>query len=72
MTRGDSTTRLDELIRANSTDVLAWLERRIDPRADAADVLSDAFIVAWNSAHRAPADEIGGRIGCLRSPDTPF
>lgn len=62
MTRTDRGDRLEALIRANASDVLAYLERRIDPRADAADVLSETLIVAWKKAGRAPADETGGRM----------
>ncbi|GEP27954.1 RNA polymerase sigma factor [Cryobacterium levicorallinum] len=61
MTRRDGTTHLEKLIRANASDLLAYLERRVDPRADAADVLSEALIIAWKKARSAPADEIGGR-----------
>lgn len=62
MTRADRENHVEALIRANASDLLAYLERRIDPRADAADVLSETFIVAWNKVGRAPSDEIGGRM----------
>ncbi len=62
MTRAGGVDRLDALIRANASDILAYLERRIDPRADAADVLSETFIVAWKKERQAPTDEIGGRM----------
>lgn len=55
-------SRLDALIRANAADLLAYLERRIDPRADAADVLSETLIVAWKKSAKAPSDDIGGRM----------
>ena len=32
------------------------------PRADAADVLSETFIVAWNKFGKAPSDETAGRM----------
>jgi RNA polymerase sigma-70 factor (ECF subfamily) len=60
--RTDQERRLEVLIRANASDLLAYLERRIDPRADAADVLSETFMVAWKKAGKAPADEVGGRM----------
>lgn len=62
MTRADRENHVEALIRANASDLLAYLERRIVPRADAADVLSETFIVAWNKAGKAPSDEIGGRM----------
>ena len=62
MTRADRENRLEGLIRANASDVLAYLERRIDARADAADILSETLIVAWKKAGRAPIDEIDGRM----------
>lgn len=60
--RTDQENRLEALIRANASDLLAFLERRTDPRADAADVLSETFIVAWKKASKAPSDEVGGRM----------
>lgn len=62
MTRADRDNHLEALIRANASDLLAYLERRVDPRADAADVLSETFIVAWKKVSRAPTDELGGRM----------
>lgn len=53
---------MEALIRANASDLLAYLERRVDPRADAADVLSDAFIVAWKKSGTAPVGETDGRM----------
>lgn len=62
MTRADRENHFEALIRANASDLLAYLERRIDPRADAADVLSETFIIAWKKVGKAPSDEIGGRM----------
>lgn len=62
MTRADRENHVEALIRANASDLLAYLERRIDPRVDAADVLSETFIIAWKKAGKAPSDEIGGRM----------
>jgi RNA polymerase sigma-70 factor (ECF subfamily) len=53
---------LETLIRANATDLLAYLERRTDPRADAADVLSETFIIAWKKSNKAPSDPVAGRM----------
>jgi RNA polymerase sigma-70 factor (ECF subfamily) len=54
--------RVEAFIRANASDLLAYLERRVDPRADAADILSDTFIVAWKKAGTAPVGETDGRM----------
>lgn len=62
MRRAERDDRLEALIRANASDLLAYLERRIDPRADAADILSEALIVAWKKVGRAPVDEIAARM----------
>lgn len=62
MKRTEQEDHLEALIRANASDLLAYLERRIDPRADAADVLSETFIVAWKKASKAPSDAVGGRM----------
>lgn len=62
MSRVDRDDRLDSLIRANASDLLAYLERRIDPRADAADILSEALIVAWRKAGQLPADDVAARM----------
>jgi len=60
--RAEQEMHLEALIRANASDLLAYLERRIDPRADAADVLSETFLVAWKKVSKAPSGEVGGRM----------
>ena len=62
MKRADQESHLETLIRANASDLLAYLERRADPRADAADILSETFIVAWQKAGKVPADAVAGRM----------
>lgn len=39
---------------ANATDLLAYLERRIEPRSHAADVLGDAMEIAWKRVRDLP------------------
>ena len=61
---GASRERIAQLtgaLRANASDLLAYFERRTDPRADAADLLSETMIVAWKRVDRLPADEIEAR-----------
>ncbi|KRC62650.1 hypothetical protein ASE14_02135 [Agromyces sp. Root81] len=63
MTRASShrEAELTSALRANSSDLLAYFERRTEPRADAADLLSDTMIVAWKRVDRLPADETDAR-----------
>ncbi|QAY74799.1 RNA polymerase sigma factor [Agromyces protaetiae] len=54
--------RLEALVRANASDVLAYLERRITPRADAADILSDSLITAWTKSGSMPTVDAEARM----------
>ena len=56
-TRRDRRARLEVAIRVNAVDLLAYLERRIDPPGDAADVLSDALLHAWRRRASMPVDD---------------
>lgn len=56
-TKRDRSARLEAAVRANSVDLLAYLERRIDPPADAADALGDALLQAWRRRARMPDDD---------------
>jgi len=49
--------RFDALARALGPRVLAYLARRVDPPADAADVLAETLIVVWRRLDDVPADE---------------
>jgi len=44
-------------IEAHATDLLAFLARRITPAHEAADVLSEVFVVVWRRASSLPEDE---------------
>ncbi|NNM47313.1 RNA polymerase sigma factor [Knoellia koreensis] len=48
--------RLEELASAHGPRVLAYLARRTDPPADAADVLQEVLTTAWRKIHHAPDD----------------
>jgi RNA polymerase sigma-70 factor (ECF subfamily) len=48
--------RLEELASAHGPRVLAYLTRRTDPPADAADVLQEVLTTAWRKIHQAPDD----------------
>lgn len=54
--------RLHAVFEANAADLLAYLERRIDPRAEAADVLGDTMVTAWKKAAAMPADPTEARM----------
>jgi RNA polymerase sigma-70 factor (ECF subfamily) len=54
--------RMWDLFQAVADDVLAYLERRVDPREDAADLLSDTMMTAWKNMHRVPLDEEDARM----------
>lgn len=47
---------------ANATDLLAYLERRTDPRSAAADVLGDAMFTAWKRVNDLPAEPEEARM----------
>ena len=62
-TRGaEASARLARALRANAPDVLTYLERRIEPASDAADVLSEVMTVAWRRVDRLPVDGTEARM----------
>ncbi|HEX4401752.1 MAG TPA: sigma-70 family RNA polymerase sigma factor [Galbitalea sp.] len=46
----------------NAADLLTYLERRIDPRSGAADVLGDAMVIAWKKAGQLPSEPEQARM----------
>ena len=52
---------IDTALHANADDLLAFFERRVVPRADAADLLAETLIVGWRRAADLPDDELGAR-----------
>jgi RNA polymerase sigma-70 factor (ECF subfamily) len=57
--------RFDALARALGPRLLAHLARRVDPPADAADVLAETLIVAWRRLDDVPADERAALVWLL-------
>lgn len=57
----ERTAALTNALSTNASDLLAYFERRTDPRADAADQLSETMIVAWKRVDRLPSDETEAR-----------
>ncbi len=55
-------TSFDDAVRANAADLLNYLERRVDVRADAADALGDALLAAWRRRASLPSDPEQARM----------
>lgn len=55
-------SRLEALHQANAADLLSFIGRRVMVPADAADVLSDTFVVAWRRIDRLPVDPEEARM----------
>lgn len=55
-------TRLEEAYVANAADLLSYFGRRVRIAADAADLLSETFVVAWRRSDRLPADPEQARM----------
>lgn len=53
---------LQQLLRTNAADVLAYLERRVTPASDAADLLSEVMLVAWRRRTQVPRDDQQARM----------
>lgn len=53
--------RVETVLRENAADLLAYLERRVEPREDAADLLAETMIVAWRRVADIPADDEDAR-----------
>ncbi len=60
--RADPEQRLRAAFAANASDLLAYLERRIDPRAEAADVLGEAMFTAWKKVRKLPEPPVEARM----------
>jgi len=55
LTRARS-TQLTELVTTNSTSLLKYFLRRTENSEDAADLLSDTYLVAWRQVRTLPSD----------------
>lgn len=62
MPRNDALAeRVASAVEANASDLLAYLVRRVDQPEDAADLLSEVFLVAWRRAASLPEDAAEAR-----------
>lgn len=63
MSRKDAAReRMRAAFEANAIDLLAYLERRTDPRSSAADVLGDAMVTAWKRVEDLPSEPEQARM----------
>jgi RNA polymerase sigma-70 factor (ECF subfamily) len=60
--RGRHADHLEHLLRQNIDDLLAYTERRVSVRADAADILGDAIETMWRRSAKVPAHPVEARM----------
>lgn len=60
--RGGDVARVADLVRREGDALLAYFARRVQPREDAADLLSETFTVAWRRARDLPEGEEASRM----------
>ena len=58
----DRTALLHGALAQNSADILAYLERRVSEREDAADLLGETMLVAWRRLRALPAEAEPARM----------
>jgi RNA polymerase sigma-70 factor (ECF subfamily) len=56
------TAVLEAVYLANASDLLSYFERRVSPVADAADLLSATYLVAWRKVDSIPTDPEQARM----------
>jgi len=60
--RSTREAHLERAYVANAADLLSYFGRRVQIPADAADLLSETFVVAWRRGDRMPADPEQARM----------
>ncbi|MWV47966.1 sigma-70 family RNA polymerase sigma factor [Rathayibacter sp. VKM Ac-2803] len=60
--RSEQETTLERLHDANAADLLSYFGRRVPVPPDAADLLSETFIVAWRKIRELPDDPVQARM----------
>ena len=53
---------IDELVRANTGDLLRYFQRRLSDDSDAADALGELLLITWKLRRRVPTDPTQGRM----------
>lgn len=61
-TRSTREAQLEAAYQANAADLLTYFGRRARVPADAADLLSETFVVAWRRGDRMPAEPEQARM----------
>lgn len=54
MTDSDRRGRVEASVRANAAALLAYFTRRVDPVADAADLVAETLLIVWKKASALP------------------
>ncbi|MFK4730815.1 sigma-70 family RNA polymerase sigma factor [Agromyces mediolanus] len=68
--RSERERRVEAAVATNLDDLLAYAERRVANRADAADALGDALEIVWRRSAKLPAEPLAARkylFGVLRN-----
>lgn len=60
--RSTRVVHFEDVYVANAADLLSYFGRRVHIPADAADLLSETFVVAWRRGDRMPADPEQARM----------
>jgi RNA polymerase sigma-70 factor, ECF subfamily len=60
--RSTRETHFEDTYVANAADLLSYFGRRVPIPGDAADLLSETFVVAWRRGDRMPADPERARM----------
>ncbi|MBB6567417.1 sigma-70 family RNA polymerase sigma factor [Kribbella sandramycini] len=55
---GPRLARFEDLFTCHHDDVLRYFVRRLDIRADAADLVAETFLIAWRRLDEVPAGQI--------------
>lgn len=58
-------SRVERIVRDNVDDLLRYLQRRVDQRDDAADLLGHTLVALWEKAERIPLDDEEARMWCF-------
>ena len=62
MTKTDLAARVDATMRRESPKLLAYFERRVEFPEEAADLLSDTFLIVWRRGDALPYDDEHARM----------